>query len=76
MFLFPCSRDLVLFFRITALPSEPADRQQPFNLEGRCIQIALHRPFDTQPGDESVGVEFEQDFPTLLFLNTICPTMA
>jgi hypothetical protein len=31
------------------------------DVESRCIQIALHRPFNTQPDDESVGVEFEQD---------------
>ena len=31
------------------------------DVESRCIQIALHRPFNTQPGDELVGVEFEQD---------------
>jgi hypothetical protein len=31
------------------------------DVESRCLQIALHRLFNTQPGEESVGVEFEQD---------------
>ncbi len=42
------------------------------DVESRCVQIAPHRPFNTQPGDESVGVEFEQDLSVAIgFQGTI-----
>jgi hypothetical protein len=42
------------------------------DVESRCIQIELHRPFNTPPGNESVGVEFEQDLSVAIgFQGTI-----